>query len=202
MGHYLLTKFRLLLLKPVGFRWFQCNLIQLNLKNLMSLLSVTNRIVKPWMVSRIKVLILKSRIFTKLFRLRYFALNGLDKKIERYLDFDNGYFVELGANDGVDQSKTLFFEHFRGWSGVLNEPYEPNYNELVRNRKSTNHFKNVRFVGPTYSNPTVELDYSNLMTTVLGIDSDVLEPVEHANQGSKFFYGIDRRRKFHRLQNR
>jgi len=42
--------------------------------------------------------------------MRYFALNDLDKKIERYLDFDNGFFVELGANDGVNQSNTLFFE--------------------------------------------------------------------------------------------
>ncbi len=31
----------------------------------------------------------------------YFSLNQLDKKLEKYVDYDNGYFVELGANDGV-----------------------------------------------------------------------------------------------------
>lgn len=62
-------------------------------------------------------------------------------KLEKYLDFNNGYFVELGANDGVNQSNTLYFESFRGWHGVLIEPYLPNFNRLVRNRSSTNFVK-------------------------------------------------------------
>jgi len=45
---------------------------------------------------------------------RYFGLNNLDQKIEKYLDFDNGFFVELGANNGIEQSNTLYFELFRG----------------------------------------------------------------------------------------
>ena len=155
----------------------------------MSLLSVTNRVVKPWMVSRIKVTMLKSTLFTKLFRMRYFALNDLDKKIERYLDFDDGYFVELGANDGVNQSNTLFFERFRMWKGVLIEPYQPNYKDLIRNRSSNNYFKNAACVGPTYTKPTINLAYSNLMTSTLGVDSDILDPLEHANQGAKFWGG-------------
>ncbi len=36
--------------------------------------------------------------------IKYTALNELDKKLEKYLDFDHGYFVELGANDGLTQS--------------------------------------------------------------------------------------------------
>lgn len=148
-----------------------------------------NRIVTPRVVSRTKIILLKSALLTKFLRLRYFSVNGLDKQLELFLDFDNGYFVELGANDGVNQSNTLFFEHFRAWSGVLIEPYEPNYIELVRNRKSSNYFKNAACVGPTYSNPTVELVYSNLMTTALGVESDISEPVVHANQGNKFWGG-------------
>lgn len=152
-------------------------------------LSITNRVIKPWMVSRIKVLILKSNLITRLFHLRYFALNDLDKKIESYLDFDHGYFVELGANDGVNQSNTLFFERFRRWRGVLIEPYNPNYKELIRNRSSNNYFINAACVGPTYSRPTVELSYSNLMTSTLGVNSDILNPAAHANQGAKFWGG-------------
>ena len=81
--------------------------------------SLINRVVKPRLVSRFKVLILRSELLTIIFRFRYFSLNDLDKKLEKYLDFDYGYFVELGANDGVNQSNTLFFERFRGWKGVL-----------------------------------------------------------------------------------
>ena len=47
---------------------------------------------------------------------KYYVLNELDRKIEQYIDIDNGYFVELGANDGVSQSNTLYFEKSRAWT--------------------------------------------------------------------------------------
>jgi FkbM family methyltransferase len=151
--------------------------------------SIVNRVVKPRLVSRFKVLILRSELLTRIFRFRYFSLNDLDKKLEKYLDFDNGYFVELGANDGVNQSNTLFFERFRGWKGILIEPFQTNYEQLIRNRSSTNFFKNAACVGPTYTKPTVELAYSNLMTSTLGVNSDIKDPVGHAKQGAKFWGG-------------
>jgi len=75
--------------------------------------------------------LLRNKLLTKLFRIRYFALNNLDKSLETFIDFNNGYFVELGANDGVNQSNTLYFEHFRGWRGVLIEPCPPNFEALI-----------------------------------------------------------------------
>ena len=41
---------------------------------------------------------------------KYYALNGLDKKLEKYLNYNNGFFIELGANDGITQSNTYFYE--------------------------------------------------------------------------------------------
>jgi hypothetical protein len=41
---------------------------------------------------------------------RYYGLNGLDEKLESYVGYDGGFFVEIGANDGVTQSNTLYFE--------------------------------------------------------------------------------------------
>lgn len=111
--------------------------------------SVIGRFLKPKLISRIKVRILRSELLTKIFQLRYFSLNELDKKLEIYLDIDNGYFVELGANDGVNQSNTLFFERFRGWKVILIEPFQSNFAELIRNRSSINFFKNAACVGPT-----------------------------------------------------
>ena len=155
----------------------------------MSIHSRINRVIKPRFVSRIKVLLLRSVLLTNIFDLRYFSLNDLDKHLEKYLDFDNGYFVELGANDGVNQSNTLFFEHFRGWSGVLIEPFQPNYKELVRNRSAGNYFKNAACVGPTYTSPTVELAFSNLMTSTLGVESEIQDPLAHASKGAEFWRG-------------
>ena len=37
----------------------------------------------------------------------YFSVNHLDKQLEQYVNYDNGFFVELGANDGISQSNSL-----------------------------------------------------------------------------------------------
>jgi len=65
---------------------------------------------------------------------KYFSINEIDIKIEKYLDFDNGFFVELGANDGVNQSNSLYFEKYRNWKGVLVEPIPHNYLLCKKNR--------------------------------------------------------------------
>ena len=39
----------------------------------------------------------------KIFNLRYFSINDLDKKLEQHLNVESGYCAELGANDGVNQ---------------------------------------------------------------------------------------------------
>ena len=105
------------------------------------------------------------------------------------MDFNDGYFVELGANDGINQSNTLYFEKFRGWHGVLIEPYLPNFKELIRNRGSDNFTKNAACVGPSYKGSKVALAYSNLMTSTLGVNSEVPNPLDHAMSGEKFWGG-------------
>jgi hypothetical protein len=65
---------------------------------------------------------------------RYYGLNGLDEKLESYINYDGGFFVEIGANDGVTQSNTLYFEQFRQWSGILVEPTHLNYFKCRANR--------------------------------------------------------------------
>jgi len=54
-------------------------------------------------------------------RWSYLALNGLDQKLKKYLDFEGGTFIEAGGNDGLSQSNTYWFERFRGWRGLLVE---------------------------------------------------------------------------------
>lgn len=47
---------------------------------------------------------------------------------------DKGYFVDIGAHDGVSLSNTKFFEDL-GWEGVCIEPQPDIYKKLVTNRK-------------------------------------------------------------------
>ena len=47
----------------------------------------------------------------------------------------NGVFVDIGANDGVTISNSLYFERELGWQGVAIEPVPSIFEELKRNRK-------------------------------------------------------------------
>mmetsp|Transcript_26127 Transcript_26127/g.63465 ORF Transcript_26127/g.63465 Transcript_26127/m.63465 type:complete len:488 (-) Transcript_26127:419-1882(-) len=46
----------------------------------------------------------------------------------------DGVFVEVGAQDGVDRSNTLFFEENLGWRGLLVEGATPNFKKLLYRR--------------------------------------------------------------------
>lgn len=61
---------------------------------------------------------------------------GQDKYLlERYFsEVKDGFYIEVGAHDGVTYSNTLLFEK-KGWRGLLFEPIPEVYNRLVKNRK-------------------------------------------------------------------
>ena len=54
--------------------------------------------------------------------------------LKKYLDFKNGFFIEVGAHDGIFQSNTLNLEKNLGWTGVLIEPSLNAYLECLKNR--------------------------------------------------------------------
>jgi len=61
----------------------------------------------------------------------------LDEKLNKIIDKDGGVFIELGANDGLCQSNTAYFEFHRKWTGVLIEPCYKQYEKCVRNRPNS-----------------------------------------------------------------
>jgi FkbM family methyltransferase len=52
---------------------------------------------------------------------RSYGLNRLDRKLAKHLPRGRGFFVELGANNGIAQSNTLYLERYRAWNGILIE---------------------------------------------------------------------------------
>ena len=117
---------------------------------------------------------------------KYYALNDLDKKLEKYINYNNGFFVELGANDGVNQSNTLYFENNRHWKGVLIEPILHNFLACKLNRsKETKIFCNA-CVSFDYEEKFVEILYSNLMSIPVNLESDIANPELHALIGKQF----------------
>ncbi len=120
---------------------------------------------------------------TRLIGKKSFGLNFLDLKVSEWIDFKNGYYVELGANDGNSQSNTKLLELFRGWSGILIEPSPNKFIELTKNRSKRNVFFNCACVSFEYPNSTIDLLYSNLMTVTLSGWSDIKDRHAHALSG-------------------
>ena len=116
---------------------------------------------------------------------RYFALNDLDKQIEKYLDFDNGIFFEAGASDGANQSNTLYFERYRGWTGVLVEPIPHRFLECRELRGGKSQCFWSALVPPDWPNPFVELKYCDLMTVTLS-ERTALDTASHVARGIQF----------------
>ena len=70
----------------------------------------------------------------------YYSQQDEDKILfEKYLNYKNGFFIELGAMDGVTYSNTLFFEEKLNWKGILIEPTNQ-YNQLIINRPNCHNF--------------------------------------------------------------
>lgn len=95
------------------------------------------------------------------------SLNGLDAKLEAYLNIDGGFFIEAGANDGITQSNTFYFEKYRGWRGILVEGIPDLFEKCVANRTNSRVF-NCALVASSFTEPSVTMHYANLMSIVEG----------------------------------
>lgn len=117
-------------------------------------------------------------------RVRYRALNELDEKLENYLDVDEGFFVEAGANDGLDQSNTAYFEKFRGWRGVLVEPV-PRLAARCRANRPRSLVVEAALVDVAFGSPTIRMTDCGLMSSVAGSMHSDVERSEHLRIGSQ-----------------
>lgn len=77
---------------------------------------------------------------------------------KKYLNFDNGVFIEVGAVDGIQQSNTNHLEKHRNWTGVLIEPNTEAYKKCVINRDKSKVF-NCALVDYNYSESEIEMHF-------------------------------------------
>jgi FkbM family methyltransferase len=117
---------------------------------------------------------------------KYWGLRDLDEAIEKYIGFDSGYFVELGANDGRLASNTFHYEQFRNWRGVLIEPAPNLFLQCRANRSAENHVICAACVSFDYCHEFVRLVYSNSMSVSLNVETDIGDPKAHAELGRQF----------------
>jgi FkbM family methyltransferase len=85
----------------------------------------------------------------------YYSQIGQDKWVHSVLgDKKNGFFIELGACDGLHLSNTLFFERELGWNGICIEPNDIYFEKLKVNRNC------LKCNGLAYSEQDKVIDFS------------------------------------------
>ena len=120
-------------------------------------------------------------------RKTYYGHHELDKKLKKYLNYEKGFFVELGANDGIKQSNTFYFEKNLGWNGVLIEPIKTKYLKCLKYRSPKNYFYNNACVGINFKRDKIKMIYSDLMSSI--DDKEIINKIDakkHAKDGEKY----------------
>jgi FkbM family methyltransferase len=66
----------------------------------------------------------------------YYSQSGQDKYLNEniFKGLKNGFFVDIGANDGITINNTLHFEKYHNWTGINVEPLEVAFQKLIINR--------------------------------------------------------------------
>jgi len=70
--------------------------------------------------------------------MKYYSQYGQDKFLDEkiFKGKKNGVFIEIGADDGITNSNSYFFERVRGWTGMCIEPRKKSFDSLVNNRSA------------------------------------------------------------------
>jgi FkbM family methyltransferase len=66
----------------------------------------------------------------------FYSQCGQDEFLEKmiFCGFKDGFFMDIGAHDGVTINNTLYFERNNNWTGVNVEPLKDVYDLLCKNR--------------------------------------------------------------------
>ena len=120
----------------------------------------------------------------RIFKLGKFAPYNLDTKLNKYLNYDYGYFIELGANDGFTESNTLYLEIKKMWRGILIEPSPSQFLDCCLYRsKPGNHLYCNACVPFYFQNKYVDIEYANLMSVSKNIENHLSDISNHLISG-------------------
>ncbi|MFI8705836.1 FkbM family methyltransferase [Bacillus sp. NPDC077411] len=69
--------------------------------------------------------------------MQYYSQIGQDKFVNEkiFQEMENGFFVDIGAHNGIHLSNSYFFEQHKNWNGICVEPIPEVFELLSKNRK-------------------------------------------------------------------
>jgi FkbM family methyltransferase len=124
------------------------------------------------------------------------GLNQLDLKlISEIKPSPGGYFIELGANDGIRQSNTYKLQQRYGWTGVLIEPNPFHCQECTQNRAFGKRPRVYCAACVPFDHPDrfIEIESADLMSVAKGLLLSDDAAKEHADRGRPFLVDPNQR---------
>lgn len=121
------------------------------------------------------------------------SINALDKQLFSKYEFfrkRDGFFIEAGANDGVRQSNTLFFEEYLGWKGILVEPILKVYKECLKHRYWRNAIYNYALVSDTYDDERIIIEYSPETHGLMSVPKGLPHTKQHLEKAHEEGVGV------------
>lgn len=114
-----------------------------------------------------------------------YGLDGLDLKIMQHVDCNSsGFFVEIGAFDGVTQSNSAKLEE-KGWDGLLIEASPGSYAKCVRSRPGVK-VVHALCLDHAAAGEIASLTDVGLMSVAEGSDMDEAETGKWLTRGESF----------------
>lgn len=107
-------------------------------------------------------------------RRKTWALYEMDYKLyEKYFrGKENGFFIEAGANDGLEQSNTYYLEFHKNWRGILIEPVAEKHFECKRNRSQAAWHVHKALVAEDYDANMIDMIYTPECKGLLSVIDD------------------------------
>ena len=127
------------------------------------------------------------------------SLNNIDQKLEKYLNYRNGFFIEVGGNDGFKQSNTYYYERFQGWTGILVEGIPDLYQKCVLERPNAKVF-NCALVESNFPESSVTMQYANPMSLVVGAQKSKEAEESHLQKWAEHEQKVGRDSKTYEIQ--
>jgi FkbM family methyltransferase len=85
----------------------------------------------------LKLLSIKNKIFFYISIRTSFSAQYQDRYVVKLFNFKPGFYVDIGAFDGISNNNTLLLDKFYNWKGICIEPNPISYKKLLRYRKKS-----------------------------------------------------------------
>tara|TARA_Y100000768_G_scaffold358362_1_gene314112 strand:- start:176 stop:1033 length:858 start_codon:yes stop_codon:yes gene_type:complete len=114
---------------------------------------------------------------------KFFSQAGQDKIIKNYFfqNKKNGFFIEIGAYDGIIGSNCYHFEKFLNWEGIAIEPSQIQYDKLKNNRT-------CKTINKAISNRKKDVEFLEViegLTQMSGINNENYTAIEAIKKSEK-----------------